>query len=242
MLFDCDSTLSAIEGIDELAGAHRREIERLTDAAMRGEIALEEIYGERLALIRPTRSQVDALGQRYIDALVPDARETIAALRAEGITVRVISGGVYQAVVRLVHALGLDDTDLAAVRLDFDADGAYAGFDTRSPLARSGGKREQIERWRAELPRPIMFVGDGVTDLEAAPAVDLFVAFAGVVGRPPVTSAAGVVVRSASLAPILPIALAGLSPKHPSARSIFDRGVELLASGRALPTLNPIRR
>ena len=36
VLFDCDSTLSAIEGIDELAVHCRDEVEQLTDAAMRG--------------------------------------------------------------------------------------------------------------------------------------------------------------------------------------------------------------
>ena len=43
VIFDCDSTLSAIEGIDELAVDCREDVERLTDAAMRGRIPLEEV-------------------------------------------------------------------------------------------------------------------------------------------------------------------------------------------------------
>ena len=63
VLLDCDSTLSAIEGIDELAVQCREEVAALTDAAMRGLIPLEEVYGRRLELVRPTRAGLDALGQ-----------------------------------------------------------------------------------------------------------------------------------------------------------------------------------
>src|SRR5918999_6085058 len=159
VIFDCDSTLSAIEGIEELAHAHREEIARLTEAAMRGEIPLEDVYGRRLALVRPTRDQVNALGDRYVRTLVTDARETIAALLSEHIEVRVMSGGIRQAVVTLAMSLGLTERAVAAVDVHFDENGDYAGFDEDSPLARSGGKRIVLERWLPALPRPIMLVG-----------------------------------------------------------------------------------
>ena len=227
VIFDCDSTLSAIEGIEELAHAHREEIARLTEAAMRGEIPLEDVYGRRLELVRPTRVQVEALGERYVRTLVTDARETIAALLAEGIEVRVMSGGIRQAVVPLAIALGLTERAVAAVDVHFTADGEYAGFDRASPLARSGGKRTVLERWLPELPRPIMLVGDGATDLEARPPADRFVAFAGVVERPVVIDAADDVVRTPSLAPVLVLALGGVAPRDPEAREVFEIGRSL---------------
>jgi len=227
VIFDCDSTLSAIEGIEELAHAHREEITRLTEAAMRGEILLEDVYGRRLELVRPTRDQVAALGERYVRTMVTDARETIAALLSEGIEVRVISGGIRQAVVTLALALGLSERAVAAVDVHFDADGAYAGFDETSPLARAGGKRVVLERWLPELPRPIMLVGDGATDLEARPPADRFVAFAGVVERPIVIEAADDVIRAPSLAPVLVLAL-GSAPRDPDARAVFDLGRSLM--------------
>jgi len=46
-------------------------------------------------------------------------------------------------------------------------------------------------------------VGDGVTDLEARPAVDWFIAFAGVVDRPTVTGAADAVIRAPLLGQLL---------------------------------------
>lgn len=228
VIFDCDSTLSAIEGIDDLAHAHREEISRLTEATMRGEVPLEDVYGQRLALVRPTREQVQALGERYVRALVTDARETIAALLSEGIEVRVISGGIRQAVVPLAAALDLPERAVAAVELHFDENGHYAGFDTTSPLARSGGKRTVLERWLPELPRPIMLVGDGATDLEARPPADRFVAFAGVIERPLVVDAADDVVRVPSLAPIVVLALGGVAPRDPRAREVWQLGKSLM--------------
>ena len=228
VIFDCDSTLSAIEGIDELAHAHREEITRLTESAMRGEIALEDVYGRRLELVRPTRAQVEALGERYVQTLVTDTHETVAALLSEGIEVRVMSGGIRQAVLTLALALGLSEQEIAAVDVYFDSNGEYAGFDNRSPLARSGGKRTVLERWLPELPRPIMLVGDGATDLEARPPADLFVAFAGVVERLAVIEAADEVVRTSSLAPILVLALGGVPPRDAAAREIFQLGRSLM--------------
>src|SRR5688500_12744644 len=94
VVFDCDSTLSAIEGIDELAREQRAAIEELTDAAMTGAVPLEAVYGKRLALIRPERARVEALAALYVERLVPDAVEVVRALRREHIEVRIISGGL----------------------------------------------------------------------------------------------------------------------------------------------------
>jgi len=203
VIFDCDSTLSAIEGIDELAAGHRAAITALTDAAMRGEVALEAVYGQRLALIRPTRAAVEALAGQYIAAAVPDARSTVQALLAHGVRVKILSGGLRQAILPFADWLGVAAADVAAVDIRFNEDGSYRGYDEESPLGRSGGKRAVVTEWRATVPAPVMMVGDGVTDLEARPAVDRFVAFAGVADRPAVTAAADVVIRTPSLRPLL---------------------------------------
>jgi phosphoserine phosphatase len=227
VVFDCDSTLSAIEGI-EWVSAGNPEVERLTRAAMDGEVPLEAVYARRLERVRPDRATVSRLGRAYIDALVPDTREVVAALLAEGIAVRVISGGLLPAVRVLAQDLGITGDDVAAVDVFFDAAGAYSGFDTASPLARAGGKREVLEAWGRALRRPSLLVGDGMTDLEARSAVDVFVAFAGVAVRDPVVAAADHVIRACSLAPVLPLALAGRPPRTKAAVAVFERGFALL--------------
>ncbi|MDQ4081143.1 MAG: hypothetical protein M3125_10335, partial [Gemmatimonadota bacterium] len=135
---------------------------------------------------------------------------------------------IRQAVLTLAIALGLAEDAVAGVDVYFDTNGNYAGFDRGSPLARSGGKRLVLERWMPELPRPVMLVGDGATDLEARPPADLFVAFAGVVERQTVIEAADEVVRTPSLAPILVLALGGVAPRAASAREVFELGRSLM--------------
>lgn len=228
VLFDCDSTLSAIEGIDELAVHCRDDVQALTDAAMRGRIPLEDVYGRRLNLVRPTREAVKALGEQYVARLVPDAIETVRALQVAGIDVRIISGGLLPAVLAVARAVDVPISHVMAVDVVFDADGSYANFDSSSPLAMSGGKRIAIERWHVE--RPAMMVGDGTTDLEARSVVDLFVAFAGVIERPNVVQAADIVLRSNSLAPLLPIALHVDDLVRTPYYSLYERGAALSAA------------
>lgn len=229
VVFDCDSTLTAIEGIDELGEACREEIRSLTDLAMRGVVPLEAVYGRRLDLIRPDRTLVEQIARRYVDQLVPDAEAVVAALRAEGITVRILSGGLLPAVAAVADALHIAREDVAAVDLRFEPDGRYAGFDSASPLARARGKCDVLERWRRSHDGPVMLVGDGATDLEAAGAVDVFVAYAGVVERSAVVEGADAVIRSLSLAPVLPLALGGDRPM-PGHHALFERGLSLLES------------
>lgn len=232
VVFDCDSTLSAVEGIEELAADHRREVETLTDAAMRGDVPLEEVYGRRLDLIRPTRDAVDGLVEAYIAGLVDDAADTVAGLRAAGVDVRIVSGGLAPAVLGLARHLGVPDEAVSAVPIAFDRSGAYAGYDGSAPSARAGGKAEVIRDWAAAgMPRPIMFVGDGATDLEARHDVDLFVAYAGVLERPTVVAAAPIVVRSRSLAPVLPLVLGDLRPEPAEIAAVYDRGKALIDAG-----------
>jgi len=190
VVFDCDSTLAAIEGIEELARGNE-EVARLTRAAMEGRIALEQVFGRRLELVRPTRADVERIGALYVDSILPNAARLVAALQALGKRVCIVSGGLLPAVLVLARALAIPEEDVHAVDLRFDAAGGYAGFDERSPLARASGKLTVLEALR----RPgeaLAFVGDGATDLEAAPAAERFIAFGGVERRARVLAAARV--------------------------------------------------
>ncbi|MCC6927786.1 MAG: HAD-IB family phosphatase [Gemmatimonadaceae bacterium] len=208
VFFDCDTTLSAMEGIDELAREYRDQIVPLTEAAMRGEVALESVYARRLAIIRPSRAELERVGRLYVERLVPGAREVVAALQQADAEVHIISGGLRPAVLHVADALGVPHDRVHAVDIRFDEAGQYAGFDESSPLTRDGGKPVVITSL-GPLPRPMMLVGDGNTDLEAKGVVDCFVGFAGVVARPRVVAEAHVVVHERSLFPVLALALDG---------------------------------
>jgi phosphoserine phosphatase len=180
LFFDVDSTLVTIEGIDVLAGGNP-EIARLTEAAMNGEVPLDEVYARRLEIIRPTRAAVDALAQRYLGSLVDGAEEVIAELQARGHVVHLVTAGIEQAILPLAERLGV--RNVHAVRLSFDEDGTYKDFDRRSLLTRAGGKELVVRAVRARSKGGAAMIGDGASDLEARPAVDLFIGFGGVAER-----------------------------------------------------------
>ncbi len=191
--FDCDSTLSAIEGIDELGRFSDKKLAtklaKLTTKAMQGDLPLAEVYPQRLELLAPTAMQVGSLGESYIASLVPEATEVIIALGHLGKQVGIISGAIKQAVLPLAQHLGIPAERVHAVELSFGEDGSYEGFDRDSPLWQNGGKKTLLEGLPSKQ-KPICLVGDGITDLEAAEAVELFVGFGGVVRRKEVVSAA----------------------------------------------------
>jgi phosphoserine phosphatase len=183
IFFDVDSTLVTIEGIDVLANG-APEIAALTDAAMNGRIPLDQVYARRLDIIKPASDDVEKLAAIYVHSIVDGAKETIATLQGAGAIVHLITGGIEQAVLPLAESLGVSESNVHAVRLRFDASGAYEHFDRRSFLARPGGKELVVRDIRARTHGKAAFVGDGVSDLEAKDAVDLFIGFGGVVVRP----------------------------------------------------------
>jgi len=179
LCFDCDSTLSAIEGVDEFARLRGeecfRQSEQMTRDAMEGRIPLEEIFGKRLELIQPNESDVAKIANLYVREIEPTAHATVAAAKAAGWTPVIISGGFMQAIRPLADLLGI--ARIEAVALQFDGAGRYAGF-TPHPASRRGGKPEVVRQLRAEFePSRVVAVGDGASDLEMRDEVDLFVGF-----------------------------------------------------------------
>lgn len=199
LCLDCDSTLSAIEGVDELARFRGpecyRAVEAMTREAMEGKIALDRVFGRRLELIQPSRAAVAAVAQQYLDTVEPTAKRTVTALRAAGWTPVIVSAGYTQAIEPLARELGIGRIE--AVRLEFDAAGGYAGFDEKHPATRKGGKPEIVRALKAELkPGRAVAVGDGVSDLETKGEVDLFVGFGRYAQRAPVQAGASVFIHS----------------------------------------------
>ncbi|MDR2980786.1 MAG: HAD-IB family phosphatase [Puniceicoccales bacterium] len=194
VFFDCDSTLSAIEGIDELARFRGetvlKEVEAMTRASMEGGIPLEEIFAKRLEMIRPTRQEVEEVGQLYIQHVEPEAAVTIARLRAHGWTPIIVSGGFRQAILPLAAYLGIERVE--AVDVFFNADGSYRDFGRDCPTARAYGKNTVIAALKQEFhPDDTVMVGDGASDLETSPDVGLFVGFGRYVVRERIKAQAG---------------------------------------------------
>ena len=207
IFFDCDSTLSAIEGIDELARLRGEDcfarVEAMTRDAMDGKVPINEVFDRRLEIIRPTRDEVARIGQKYIETIEPTAITTLATVRRMGWTPIILSAGYTQAIAPLAEHLGIERIE--AVDLYFNPDGTYRDFDRDYSTTRTRGKPEVISRLRRELQAGrVVMVGDGVSDMETQPVVDLFIGFGRYADRPAVRSTAGRFILSfQELAPLL---------------------------------------
>ena len=242
VVFDCDSTLTRVEGIDVLAeiSGMAEEVARLTDAAMAGDVELEDVYGDRLAMISPTASQIAEVRHHYAGAPVPDAREVVATLLELEHEVYIVSGGLEEPVTEFGISLGVSETHIRAVGVEYDqlagrwwaqhpGNEAYLDY-SRGALAMSEGKAEIIGELIGDAPGRRLLVGDGVSDLLASEAVDLFVGFGGVAARRKVQEAAPVFLTDPSLSPILPLAAGPAAAERLDARhGLFDKGLQLAA-------------
>lgn len=253
IFFDCDSTLSTIEGIDELAKLKGKEgrVGLLTDKAMNGDLDLGEVYGKRLKAIRPTRGQLKAVEERYAETIVEDAREVIAALQFLGKHVFIISGGLVDAVRGFGRRLGVAPENIRAVELEYnELSGEWWRYDQpqaqhqqtyleyiEGPLTVTSGKPDIIRELTGDKIGRKMMIGDGSSDLATRDMVDLFVGYGGVISRDKVKNESEIFIESTSLAPILPLAV-GLAAyervRGTQYETLYKKGIEQLISKQVL--------
>jgi phosphoserine phosphatase len=216
VFFDCDSTLTTIEGIDILAESAGKKwrVEVLTQAAMEGDLDLAEVYERRLRAVNPSQSQIRDIRRAYKRNPVEDAQEVIAGLKELGREVYIISGGLLEPVREFGLFLGVPKENIRAVGVTYNelsgqwwvgGDQQYLAFEDGA-LTVSDGKADIVKELLAGKTGRSLLVGDGVSDLMAGRAVDLFAGFGGVVSRQKVREEAPLFIQSRSLAPLLVIA------------------------------------
>lgn len=258
VIFDCDSTLSTIEGIDELArmSGHEHDVAMLTKRAMEGDIPLEAVYGHRLTTTNPTQTQVREIAKIYRDTVVDGAREVIEALHALGAEVFIVSGGLIEPVRDFGVWLGVPREHIFAVNMEYDQLAGewwrywkqpggqnpranYLAFEP-TPLAGTKGKNRVIARLREQFPGRAMLIGDGGSDLEAGEEVELFVGFGGVEFRKRVAEQAPAYIHARTLTPILPLAL-GQAGNTPRFARLWADGLSRIYGGEVTFRDAPLR-
>lgn len=233
ILFDCDGTLSTIEGIDELAvfaGPEKAQaVQALTADAM-GETGINpEVYQKRLELVAPARAQVEQLGRNYLSHCTPDSAAVISLFQQLGKSVYILSAGLFEAVSWFAHQLHIPAQHVFAVGIQFDEQGAYLDFDKTSPLIHNQGKRVIVEQLKKQHSR-LLYLGDGLNDLAVRDLVTRFVGYGGSYYRQNIADQCDFYIKAPSLLPLLPLVLTageydGLSVAE---RKLYDAGLMML--------------
>jgi phosphoserine phosphatase len=255
VIFDCDSTLSTIEGIDELARKRGKfeEVKQMTDAAMEGEIHLQSVYDRRLDLLSPTRAEIRELEHHYRQTLVPDAAEVISVLQWLGKELFIVSGGLLAAVGPFGEWLGIPPENIRAVDVyynrlsgqwwDYQQDRWGQRPDEKyldpkeTPLIESQGKADVVQELLDGRTGRSLLVGDGMSDIAAQPAVDLVLGFGGVVSRQGVFDSAEIFIKPKSLAPVVPLALNNnerAKLKDIAHQAVLNKGTALINAGEVV--------
>jgi len=167
VVMDMDSTLIAIECIDEIADMQglKPQVAEITEAAMRGEIEFAESLRRRVALLEGLEQ--NAL-QRVYDArlrLNPGAEIMLSTLKRFGIKTLLISGGFVFFTERLKQQLKLDFAHANTLEI---IDGKLTGK-VLGEIVDAQSKAEWLVKTREQLgllPEQVIAMGDGANDLK----------------------------------------------------------------------------
>lgn len=177
VVLDVDSTLVQGEGIDllaERAGAGEA-VQRITEAAMAGELDFTESLTRRVALLAGLpMSEVHDVRDRL--QLTPGAATLVRTLHRLGFRVGVVSGGFTVFTDRFVAELGLDFA--AANQLEV-VDERLTGRVTGAVVDRAGkaaALAHFAERFGIPLEQTVA-IGDGANDIDMIEAAGLGIAF-----------------------------------------------------------------
>ncbi|MET4094358.1 phosphoserine phosphatase SerB [Arthrobacter sp. UYCu712] len=177
LIMDVDSTLIQQEVI-ELLAAHagkREEVAAVTEAAMRGELDFAQSLHARVAVLAGLPAGVvDSV--RAEVKLSDGAADLVAAFKAAGHVVAVVSGGFNQILQPIAEDLGLDYWIANELEI---VDGALTGKVLGDVIDRAA-KEKYLREWAAAEGVPMehtIAVGDGANDLDMLGAAGIGVAF-----------------------------------------------------------------
>lgn len=175
ILCDFDGTISTEDVIDGLLNRFGRPgWQALEDDWVAGRIGSRECMQGQVALLDVSREELDAhLDTLQIDPAFP---AFVAAARARGHDVSIVSDGLDYAIQRILARHGLDDLQVAANRWNATDDPRRWRLDSpySVPGCASGTcKCTCVESASPTSASPVLLIGDGRSDFCASGAADL---------------------------------------------------------------------
>jgi phosphoserine phosphatase len=178
LIADMDSTIVGCECLDELAdfAGMRSEVSRITERAMRGDVAFEDALRERVAMLAGL--PLEELGRCFAERvrLNPGARTLAATMASAGARCVLVSGGFDFFTSRVARLAGFQ-AHFGNRLID---DGVALTGRVAEPVL---GRDAKLKTLRAEAAQfgaamaETLAVGDGANDLDMIAAAGLGIAF-----------------------------------------------------------------
>ena len=206
--FDMDSTLINIECVDEIAAAAGRKdaVATITEAAMRGDITdYKESLRQRVALLEGVH--VQRLEEVYASKLQlnPGAAQLVAACKAAGMKLLLVSGGFTFFTDRIRDRLGFDFTRSNVLEVHQDQLTGRMVDQPWGDICDGEEKKKMLLATCVEIglaPHQAIAVGDGANDLPMMGVAGLSVAY---LAKPKVREQAMVAINSGGLERLLEV-------------------------------------
>jgi len=232
IVFDCDSTLSLIEGIDQIAERKGvlAQVHHLTERAMSETGVFNTMYTERLEFVKPNFEDMLWLADRYYENRTEHVNEVIEILAGLGKKLFIASAGLLPPIELFAKRLHIPAEHVHAVDIYFNEDGSYKNYDHQSILIEH--KARVVGKIKESYPR-IVHIGDGMNDVEAAYIATRFIGYGGKAYRAKVAELSHFYILCRSLLPLLPLLLTAeeaASLKNNAARC-YEEGLQLLRHG-----------
>ncbi|MEM1106527.1 MAG: phosphoserine phosphatase SerB [Pseudomonadota bacterium] len=178
LISDMDSTIIAVECLDELAAfaGKKQAVAAITERAMAGELDFDAALEARVAMLAglPLAELEACLEQRI--RYSPGAATLIATLRQAGVRTVLVSGGFTFFTQRIAEALGFD-AHFGNTLID---DGTHLTGKVGAPILGREAKLQTLAAEAAGLgvdAEAAMALGDGANDLDMIQAAGLGIAY-----------------------------------------------------------------
>ncbi|ANZ75993.1 BA75_03010T0 [Komagataella pastoris] len=205
VVFDMDSTLIQQEVIELIAAKANveSEVEKITTAAMNGELDFKQSLAQRVKLLRGIESADLWNSLKPQLKFTPGARELCKGLKKAGIKLAVLSGGFVPLAEYVSNELGLDYAYANTLKTEVDASGKETlSGSTIGEVVDGARKAELLKEIATKNDIPfssVLAVGDGANDLPMMKVAGLGVAWN---AKPKVQEQAPAKLNSESLADI----------------------------------------
>jgi len=138
---------------------------------LRGQITVEESNRRQFALVEEPKERLQEFVCCHIDVR-QGFPEFIAACEAKGNHLVIVSSGLDFYIEPVLRELGISDTELYCGKTEFNENGITVNYADQKGNTIECGFKISYMNWLKGLDRSIVYIGDGLSDIEAARNAD----------------------------------------------------------------------